>query len=473
MRNVVGTPERGWLPQAFAVVALVTALRLIALVFNKAELFVDETQYWFWGQNFDFGYYSKPPLIGWLIRAVTDLAGSSNPFWVRMPGSVLHGITALVLGLTAARLFDARTAFWTALTYVTLPFVALGSLLISTDTVMAPFFAGAILFFVKTCQTRGAGSAVLAGLCTGAGFMAKYAAIYLIPGALLAALFLRDFRPGWRNAVLMLVAFGLMIAPNVIWNLTHDLTTVEHTMDNAGWVRTGAHLNWSSLGTFFASQFGVFGPVAMVALLWGYLRGGTSARAGLAFLSVPALAVVLVQALLDRAYANWAVGTYFAGTILAVSVLGPRMRRISLAINLIPCILLPLLTVLAPWPVIDGKPLLQRYLGRAELSHAALAIGHETGLPVVSENRDILADLFYQNRNGDVPVYAVPPKGRPGSYYEQMFPMPAGLGQVVLVDRDLPEGCSPSETRDLPRGGYWTRYDVKAWTVNAECLYAH
>ncbi|WP_406721235.1 glycosyltransferase family 39 protein [Thioclava litoralis] len=466
------TAEKAWWPRALAVVALITALRLLALAFNKAELFVDETQYWFWGQNFDFGYYSKPPLIGWLIRAVTDLAGSSSPFWVRMPGAVLHGVTALVLGLTAARLFDARTAFWTALTYVTLPFVALGSLLISTDTVMAPFFAGAILFFVRTCQTRGAGSAVLTGLCAGAGFMAKYAAIYLIPGALLAALVLRDFRPGWRNSLLMVVAFGGVIAPNVLWNLTHDLTTVEHTMDNAGWVRTGAHLNWGSLGEFFASQFGVFGPVSMLALLWGYLRPANGPQKALALLSIPALAVVLVQALLDRAYANWAVGAYFAGTILAVSVLAPRWRRIAVAVNLVPCVLLPVLTLLAPWPEVGGKPLLQRYLGRAELSKAALSLAHSAGLPLVSDNRDVLADLFYQGRDGQVPIYAVPPEGRPRSYYEQMRAMPEGLGPVLLIATQAPAACQGGESAALPRSGYWARYDMRAWYVEAECLYA-
>ena len=89
---------QGWFAPALVVVAAITALRLIALAFNRTDLFVDETQYWLWGQHLDFGYYSKPPLIGWLIRAVTEIAGSNAPFWVRMPGPVLHGVTALALG---------------------------------------------------------------------------------------------------------------------------------------------------------------------------------------------------------------------------------------------------------------------------------------------------------------------------------------------------------------------------------------
>jgi 4-amino-4-deoxy-L-arabinose transferase-like glycosyltransferase len=138
-------PKADWLRPALLIVLAVTLLRLLALAFDRTDLFVDETQYWLWGQRLDFGYYSKPPLIGWAIRLVTDLAGSDARFWVRMPGSVLHGVTALILAALAARLGGARAAIWTAALYVTLPFVAVGSVMFSTDTVMAPFFAAAVM----------------------------------------------------------------------------------------------------------------------------------------------------------------------------------------------------------------------------------------------------------------------------------------------------------------------------------------
>ena len=54
-------------------VALVTLWRLALLPFDRADLFVDDAQYWFWGQALDWGYYSKPPLIGWIIRLSTSL----------------------------------------------------------------------------------------------------------------------------------------------------------------------------------------------------------------------------------------------------------------------------------------------------------------------------------------------------------------------------------------------------------------
>ena len=171
-----------WLAPAVLIVALITAARLFLLLFDQTDLFVDESQYWLWGQRFEFGYYSKPPLIAWVIGMVTTLVGSDSPFWVRAPGSVFHGATALILAALADRLHGPRVAVWTAATYATLPMVAVGSLLISTDTVMATFFAAALYYHTRLVETRALRFALLAGAMAGLAFLGKYAAVYFILG---------------------------------------------------------------------------------------------------------------------------------------------------------------------------------------------------------------------------------------------------------------------------------------------------
>lgn len=429
------TDRRGWLAPAFAVVALVTILRLVLLAFNRTDLFVDESQYWLWGQNLDFGYYSKPPLIAWVIRAVTDLAASDAPFWVRMPGAVLHGATALILGALAARIGGGRAGFWTALTYVTVPFAALGSLLISTDTIMAPAYAAALFFWFRLAGTRAAGDAILAGLAVGVACMAKYAGVYMLLGAGVTMLFLPAFRPGLRNVLLLLSAALVVILPNILWNLSHDLTTVSHTMDNVGWVKEagpgGALHPGRALG-FVAEQAGVVGPVIFLAFLWALARClGRAAPAGvpgrrdlaaLALIALPPLLIVTFQALMSRAYANWALAAYFAAIPLAVVALaalprGGRILGVSLVVNGLIAVLLPLLTVTAPWPERGGKPLLSRYLGRAELSREIIETARAEGLGAVyAFDREILADLFYTGRDMGLSFYAPRPAGRPHNY---------------------------------------------------------
>lgn len=473
----VSSIRRGWFLPAFGLVVVVVALRLLALSFDHTDLFVDETQYWLWGQRLDFGYYSKPPLIGWLLRAVTDLAGSSDPFWVRMPGAVLHGLTALILGALAARIAGARAGIWAAVLYITLPFVALGSWLISTDTVMAPFFALALLFFWRAGESRAAREGAMAGLAIGLAFMAKYAAIYFWGGAVLAMLIVPARRIGWRAFAAMAAVFALVIAPNVVWNLTHKLTTLQHTLDNVGWVRAGAGANIASMAEFFGAQFAVFGPVAFAALLWGVTRLGDPVKRALAALSILPIVAVTVQAFLGKAQANWAVAAYFAGTVLAVLVLPRRGRIAALAINLLACLAVPVLTIFAPVLGPADKPWMKRYLGRAELSTRILDLARAEGVPVYAQDRDILADLFYTGRGivgpGGVTVYAPQPRPHAHNYYEQNFALPPDAAGKVLAILPAPFACGGG---DLPPDGMlngsgtWAGKGITAYLADAECF---
>ncbi len=198
-----------WLAPAVLLITGLTALRLALLAFDRTDLFVDESQYWLWGQHFAFGYYSKPPLIAWVIGAVTALAGSDEVFWVRAPGAVFHGATALILAAVAARLYGSRAAVWTAVTYATLPMVTVGSLLISTDTIMAPFFAAALYFHTRLIETPAMRFAVLAGAMAGLAFLAKYAAVYFLLGVGLGALLVPALRLRPGHAVAMLARVRL------------------------------------------------------------------------------------------------------------------------------------------------------------------------------------------------------------------------------------------------------------------------
>lgn len=474
--------SRDWLPAALWVVGAITLLRIAALWFNRTDLYVDESQYWLWGRNLDFGYYSKPPLIGWVIRAVTELAGSDAPFWVRLPGSIFHAATALILGALAAQIAGARVAFWVAAAYVTLPFVALGSLLISTDTIMAPFYAAALLFYFRAAEDRGAGQAALAGLCIGLAFLAKYAAVYFLLGAAFAAIFAPEARLSARQWGALLLVFAQTISPNIIWNLTHDLTTVEHTMDNVGWVRGGAAfggLNPSGLVEFFFAQFAVFGPVLFGALLWGWVRGGVPERKALTAFSLPVLLIVCAQALLSRAYANWAAATYFAGLLIAVPLLlaGPRwLKWASFAVNGALSIVLPALTIIAPWPMAKDGPLLARYLGQSALSHAIIAAAKDAGVrTVAATDRGILADLFYTGRDSGLSFVVPQSGGRPASYYEQMYPLAAGADPVLYVGETAPSCgdaiATPRVTFDTT-GGAFAKQVIAAYLIPGDCLNA-
>ena len=463
-----------WITPAFALVIAVTLIRWALLAFDRTDLYVDESQYWLWGQHFAFGYYSKPPLIAWLIGAVTTLAGSDAPFWVRMPGPALHGVTALILAALAARIYSARTAVWVAAAYVTLPMVALGSFTLSTDTAMAPFFAAALYFHRRLIETPLARFAIAAGAMAGIGFMAKYAAIYFLIGVALAAVLRRDQRISLPNTAMILVAFAAVISPNIVWNLGNHLTTLSHTMDNVGWVRQGdplAGLNLTGPLEFLLSQAAVIGPLLFAGLLIKLINPRAEALAGFVY---PPLVVVALQSLLDQAYANWAIAAYFAGTILAVLGLQrwPVLLWLSLVLNGALALALPVIAT-TPSIAIGDRPILLRYLGRAEFSQQIIHLARENRTAnIMAASREVLADLFYTGRNSGLAFYAPRPNGRALNHYEQTYPLPSDLtGQLLIVAEQAPACTLKTLPLKTDRTAY-RNFAYAAFVVDAECFNA-
>lgn len=474
----------GWFGPALRIVLCLLALRLVALALTKAQLFVDESQYWLWGQELSLGYYSKPPLIGWVIRLTTAIGGDSD-FWVRIAAPVFHAVTAMILGAVAAVRFGRRAAVWVAASYMTLPFVALGSILISTDTILAPFYAAALFFWLRHLDLGDLKDAVFAGVMIGCAMMAKYAGAYFLIGAVLAALVDVRFRTSWRGWIALVLAALLVLSPNLIWNAANSFVTFRHTADNVGWVEKAhwfSSLNPAGMAEFLGAQFGVFGPVlfgTLVFLLFSRHRRG---RMGWLALILPPLMAVTVQAFLSRAYANWALTAYFPATVLVTAWLlaaAPRLLKLSVLVNAVICVALPVLSAL-PSLTLNDAPILSRYLGREEASAKILSAAHEQGVSaVVTSERDLLADLFYRvaTAGPDVPqIYARPHHGRPESYYDLRHTMPADqTGNVLFIGRIAPKcyGVKPDpfDMIDNKQGAY-AGQGLRLFILKAECLNA-
>jgi 4-amino-4-deoxy-L-arabinose transferase-like glycosyltransferase len=66
----------------------VTLLRLVFLALNGLDLLGDESYYWDWSRQPDWCYYSKPPMVAWLIGMSTWFLGD-YAFTVRLPTVIL------------------------------------------------------------------------------------------------------------------------------------------------------------------------------------------------------------------------------------------------------------------------------------------------------------------------------------------------------------------------------------------------
>ena len=456
-------------------IALVTLWRVALLPFNRTDLFVDEAQYWFWGQELAWGYYSKPPLIGWILRLSTTI-GSDATFWIRLPLPLIHAGTAVVVALVARRLYGDRAGGVAGFAFATLPAVALASLLVSTDTPMLFCFALALLAWLNLAERRSSGWAVVLGLAVGTGLLAKYAMVYFPLCAVLAAAFVPGARIAWRDAALAALLAALLVAPNLIWNATNQFATLHHTADNADWKDGGLALE--ELVEFLSNQFFVAGPVLFAAFLAGLVGLRDPVRRMLALFSLPIFAVVSVQALISGANANWAASGHVAALVLATAVLLPRPRLLALglAINLAVTLALPVAAVFADrWKVGDDL-VLARYVGQGDLSRHAAEVARANGLgTLVSGNRAYLADFFYTLRDSGLAIYAEPVEGFPPHHYAQKHPLPAGEGEVLYVGR-YPLVCRnaavvPQEVAAWQPGPGFETHAVHAFRVPRACWF--
>ena len=279
------------------------------------------------------------------------------------------------------------------------------------------------------------------------------------------------------------MAFLAVISPNLIWNAANGFSTLSHTLDNADWVRnpsgeTGLHPG--RLAEFLLAQFGVVGPVIFFGLLATaarWKRASPILRFLLVF-SLPILALVCVQALLSRAYANWAAAAYIAGLIVSIVWILARHRAwliASFAINGALCVILPLATLMPETLRLGGEQLLARYTGRAEMSRVILDIAKDLQVgSIVASDRDVLADLFYTGRDAGIGLFAVPSPGRAPHHYALKHPYSPDGRDVLLVLPTRRDPPCPEEIVDLaeitPEDGAFRRRPQSLYLIPGSCL---
>ncbi len=300
-------------------------LRVSFLVSSPLNLYADEAQYWRWGETLEWGYYSKPPMIAWVIHSVTALFGHQE-WGVRLAAPFLHTITASLLFLLGRSMYGGRVGMFAALGYALMPAVTLSSAVISTDGVLLPFWALSLYCFWRLRSGEGAWvSAALLGVGLGVGFLSKYAMLYFPIGMALTLLLDKDTRRVLFSLKgLVSAGVGLAIfAPHIFWNAAHDFKTVSHTVDNAN--LGGDLINPGNALTFLVDQMGVFGPISFLALFVGVfiMRSKELSVMGrdrwlLCFI-LPVLIIILFQAVLSRANANWAATAYPAASVLVAA----------------------------------------------------------------------------------------------------------------------------------------------------------
>lgn len=454
--------------QAFLFVAAITAWRLVVLFTDGVNLSFDEAQYWHWAQTPALGYFSKPPLIAWMI-ALTTAVGGNGEAWVRLGATLSHAATALVLFGVARSLFRTREdvdriALWSALIWITLPAVSVSAMIISTDAPLLLCWAVALLALVRAVEDEGRAWRwwLLLGVAIGIGLLAKYAMAFFVVSLVLFLLVSPSDRLRLRQSGLWLALLtGFVVySPNLLWNLLNGMASYRHTGENAN--LKSDLFNPAELAEFLGSQFGVFGPLLFAVLLiiaLVVLRRTWLVRRYrlLVCFVLPVLLAITLQSFLSRANANWAATAFVAAVPLVTAWLMERNRwrwilPVSASLHLLAAVALynpaPLLS-LAGVSMTSSLDLQKRLRGWDLVGDWSrdLVMKHPDLVPLF-DDRKTMATLLYYARPLMMPARMWNPEGKRLNHYELSASLPAEPGgDFLLITRGDDLWVKPYFTR--------------------------
>jgi 4-amino-4-deoxy-L-arabinose transferase-like glycosyltransferase len=306
-------------------ILVVTGLRLWYLQHGYLELSPDEAHYWEWSRRLDWSYYSKGPLVAYLIALSTAVGGATELF-IRLPAVLLSaGTTVCVFGLVKALFADARLAFVSAAALQVIPLFAAGALLMTIDAPLV-FFWTLTLWLVYRALTTGRSMPwYIAGVALACGLLSKYAMGYLVVSLLLFLATAPGYRVWLRRKELyLMLAIGLVgFSPVILWNLRHGGVSLKHVMGQAAVHQGGGlQLSLDPFGEFLGSQALALSPLLFIGMLVGMflsLRQGIQRRdARWLFLFwgwAPTFCLVLLLSLRQKVQANWAAPAYVTALI--------------------------------------------------------------------------------------------------------------------------------------------------------------
>ncbi len=405
-------PPLAWLA---ALVAAATLFRLVVLWATPLNLGPDEAQYWSWSLTPAFGYFSKPPMIAWIIGLTTSACGDGEAC-IRVGAPLMHAATAFLIFLAGKALYDERVGLWSGIAYTLMPGTSFSSLLITTDVPLLMFWALALWALAELRKAPSTKWAIIFGAAIGLGLLSKYAMLYFALGVGLALLPTANGRSLLlsRTGAIAALAALTVFAPNVIWNAFHSFATVGHTAANANW--SWAKLfNVANTLSFIGAQFAIAGPIAGGVVAWGLIRNWRdkkwdSADTLLLALTLPIFAIVTLQAFISRANANWAAPAFVALTILFTAWAMRRSHTWALKANAcLNAALALFLGALAMSPAfvaaIGQENSVKRLRGWDEAGRTIVSVANSGPFDaIMSDDREDMASLFYYTRVRKLPL---------------------------------------------------------------------
>jgi hypothetical protein len=281
------------------------------------ELYSDEAYYFLWSLRPALGYFDHPPMVAWLMAAVSAFTGGeASELALRLPFFVAGGLAVLFTGLLAGELSPhPRAPVYGALLAAASPMLHLTGAMALPDAPVIAAYSAALWLLARA---RG-GRWVWAGVAVGIALVSKYTAALLAP-ALLGLVawdgeLRRELKTPWPwigGAVAV-----LLFLPTLLWDAARGFPSIGFQLHHG--FRSGATLR--SFAEFVGAQVGGAGPVAIAAGIAVLARAKSSPEKRIAAAALLPLAITVYANTRGSGEANWPAIAYPALAAAAASLL--------------------------------------------------------------------------------------------------------------------------------------------------------
>lgn len=353
--------------------AVLSLFRVYYVLHGPLDLSADEALYWDCTRRLELSYYSKGPLIVYLMYISTSLFGTSV-LAIRVMAIIFSFLSSVFLYRLVVDMYGKRgatpncreantpldtpigreidtptgcvsyyhdprfIAFLGAMLLQIIPLFATYGIVFTIDSPFVFFWLLSLYLLWKAIGVKGGiipkgetmpkggimskGGIMLwvaLGVSVGLGFQAKYIMAFFYVCAFL--LFLATDNRKWLRSPKPYLSFAISLAvfsPVIIWNMQHGWVTLKHTGGHAH-LADGLRISLQSFGEFIGSQAGVVTPLLLVLMpiaLFGLMRREKSLQSSFLFyFSIPVLAFFLLKSIQGKVQANWAMTGYLSGII--------------------------------------------------------------------------------------------------------------------------------------------------------------
>ncbi|KAF0184557.1 MAG: hypothetical protein FD164_413 [Nitrospirae bacterium] len=316
-----------------------TLIRIFYILNGPLDLSPDEAHYWEWARRLDLSYYSKGPVIAYLIAAGTWLFGDTA-WGVRCFAPLFSVLSSIVLYDLVCRMYSPRDAheghaavhardiaLGSALLLQMLPMFAPFGVLLTIDSPFLFLWILALACFWRAVEkptgSKPLVSWLLVGIVVGLGLLTKYTMAFFIASGFLFLVFTKKRTLLLTPYPYMALLAGLIVfSPVILWNMQNDWVTLRHTAGQAH-VAAGLQVSLKTFGEFLGSQAGIVTPmlfVLMVPALFNRHRLVADSRHQFLFwFAVPIIVFFVLKSVQGKVQPNWAMTGYVTALVAVCS----------------------------------------------------------------------------------------------------------------------------------------------------------